>query len=75
MRSHGCVVQEVYSSAGDWSGLYINGRLVYENHSVRLYDIERELKNRGLKNPLILKSVEMEADEDGVIVLPVTREI
>ena len=42
----------------DWEGLYINGKLVYENHNVDAKVIMRELAKHGMD------AAEAEVDDD-----------
>lgn len=39
-----------FVDSDDWEGLYINGELVLENHSLRIYDV---LKALGIKYEVI----------------------
>ena len=32
----------------DWEGLYINGKLIYENHSIRAHEIITILEKHGM---------------------------
>lgn len=41
-------IRVVATEYGDWEGLYINGELVYENHSISIYDGLILLKEHGI---------------------------
>ena len=45
----------------DWEGLYIDGKLVYENHHIEAHDVIRILEERGMEAAAI------EVDDDWLI--------
>lgn len=50
-------------NADDWKGLYIDGKLVFQNHSIRISDLVECLEEAGIK--LGFELTEGELTEDG----------